>query len=259
MPPDRQRLPAPTWTPSVHALFDAVVALLGIASASAPVGAGSRRSTWRPSPPPSLRHLLRSESTPCADRRDVPQHRPRPLPPLGGDAADLHRDELRESPSSSTGSTRTTSPPTSPRQSYDDEELGRALASVTGGNPLLIIEALRHVDEAAGRWDPSTLPQGVREAVSRRLRLRAETNKALAAARSSAAGSRSTWSSVWSEKTSSTHRRGVEGWHRHRRTGRSIPVPPPSSDSRCRRAASDGVCGCTSSDRPPASKTEQGD
>ena len=66
---------------------------------------------------------------------------------------------------------------------YDDEELARALASVTGGNPFFLIEALRHVDESGGVWDPSTLPQGVREAVSRRLsRLPAETNKALAAA-----------------------------------------------------------------------------
>ncbi len=66
---------------------------------------------------------------------------------------------------------------------YHDEELARALASVTGGNPFFLIEALRHVDESGGRWDPSTLPQGVREAVSRRLsRLAAETNKALAAA-----------------------------------------------------------------------------
>src|SRR6185312_7232281 len=66
---------------------------------------------------------------------------------------------------------------------YDDEDLARALASVTGGNPFFLIEALRHVDESGGRWDPSTLPQGVREAVSRRLsRLPSETNKALAAA-----------------------------------------------------------------------------
>ncbi|GBG37430.1 hypothetical protein NJB14197_00340 [Mycobacterium montefiorense] len=66
---------------------------------------------------------------------------------------------------------------------YDDEELAHALASVTGGNPFFLIEALRHVDESGGVWDQSTLPQGVREAVSRRLsRLPAETNKALAAA-----------------------------------------------------------------------------
>ena len=49
--------------------------------------------------------------------------------------------------------------------------------------PFFLIEALRHVDESGGVWDQSTLPQGVREAVSRRLsRLPAETNKALAAA-----------------------------------------------------------------------------
>ncbi|MDQ1493581.1 MAG: hypothetical protein QOG69_64, partial [Actinomycetota bacterium] len=66
---------------------------------------------------------------------------------------------------------------------YNDEELARALASVTGGNPFFLIEALRHVDETGGVWDPTTLPQGVRETVSRRLsRLTAETNTALAAA-----------------------------------------------------------------------------
>lgn len=59
---------------------------------------------------------------------------------------------------------------------YDDEELGHALASVTGGNPFFLIEALRHVDESGGVWDPSTLPQGIREALSRRLsRLPIET------------------------------------------------------------------------------------
>lgn len=66
---------------------------------------------------------------------------------------------------------------------YEDEELARALASVTGGNPFFLIEALRHVAESGGHWDAGTLPQGVREAVSRRLsRLPAATNKALAAA-----------------------------------------------------------------------------
>ena len=57
------------------------------------------------------------------------------------------------------------------------------MASVTGGNPFFLIEALRHVDESGGVWDSTTLPHGVREAVSRRLsRLPNETNKALAAA-----------------------------------------------------------------------------
>jgi hypothetical protein len=66
---------------------------------------------------------------------------------------------------------------------YDDEELARAWASVTGGNPFFLIEALPHVDVSGGRWDPSTLPQGAREAVSRRLsRLSVETNKVLSAA-----------------------------------------------------------------------------
>ena len=79
--------------------------------------------------------------------------------------------------------TRTTSRAYVAKAGYDDEELGHALASVTGGNPFFLIEALRHVDESGGVWDSSTLPQGVREAVSRRLsRLPIETNKALAAA-----------------------------------------------------------------------------
>ena len=34
---------------------------------------------------------------------------------------------------------------------YDDEELARALASVTGGNPFFLIEALRHVEKCGGR------------------------------------------------------------------------------------------------------------
>ena len=89
---------------------------------------------------------------------------------------------------------------------YDDEELARALASVTGGNPFFLIEALRHVDESGGRWDPSTLPQGVREAVSRRLSRLAggDEQGPCAPPRWSAAGSLSSWSSAWSATTSST-------------------------------------------------------
>ena len=57
------------------------------------------------------------------------------------------------------------------------------IARTDARSSLGLDEALRHVDESGGHWDPSTLPQGVREAVSRRLsRLPAETNKALAAA-----------------------------------------------------------------------------
>ncbi len=131
---------------------------------------------------------------------------------------------------------------------YDDEELARALASVTGGNPFFLIEALRHVDESGGRWDPSTLPQGVREAVSRRLsRLPAETNKALAAA--AVVGSRFALDLVerWSARISSTRstkraRRASSSKSRAVATGSTTP----SSGSRCSPSWHPcGACGCT--------------
>ena len=85
---------------------------------------------------------------------------------------------------------------------YDDQELGRALASVTGGNPFFLIEALRHVDESGGQWDQTSLPQGVREAVTRRLSRRRRTpTKALGAAAVVATGLRWSWWSRWSALT----------------------------------------------------------
>lgn len=72
---------------------------------------------------------------------------------------------------------------------HHDADLGPALSTVTSGNPFFLIEVLRHIEESGGRWDPSTLPQGVREAVGRRLsRLSAEANEALLVA--AVAGSR---------------------------------------------------------------------
>ncbi len=120
---------------------------------------------------------------PCTDPWHVPQHRPRPLSPVGRDAWPTCTATAPRAASSSAASTRADVTTYLAEAGYHDEELARALASVTGGNPFFLIEALRHVDESGGQWDPSTLPQGVREAVSRRLsRLPAETNKALAAA-----------------------------------------------------------------------------
>ena len=167
-----------------YALFDAVVALLGIASASAPVVLILDDLHWAAKPTLLLlRHLLRFGDQ--ARVQIVGTYRSTDLDrshPLAAMLADLHRDGTADRLQLS-GLDEDDVTAYVAEAGYDDEELARALASVTGGNPFFLIEALRHVDESGGRWDPSTLPQGVREAVSRRLsRLPVETNKALAAA-----------------------------------------------------------------------------
>ncbi|MGV0606722.1 BTAD domain-containing putative transcriptional regulator [Mycolicibacterium sp. XJ1904] len=166
-----------------YAMFDAVVALLGTASATAPVVLILDDLHWAAKPTLLLlRHLLRFGDE--ARVQIIGTYRSTDLDrshPLAAMLADLHRDgtatRLQLSGLEEGDVTAYVA-----EVGYHDEELGRALATVTGGNPFFLIEALRHVEESGGRWDPSTLPQGVREAVSRRLsRLTAETNKALAA------------------------------------------------------------------------------
>ncbi len=167
-----------------YALFDAVVAVLGRASTSAPIVLVLDDLHWAAKPTLLLlRHLLRfGEHTRVqivGTYRSTDLDRAHPLAAM---LADLHRDGSATRLQLS-GLDEVDVSAYLAEAGYDDEELARALASVTGGNPFFLIEALRHVDESGGRWDPSTLPQGVREAVSRRLsRLPAETNKALAAA-----------------------------------------------------------------------------
>ncbi|AGB23747.1 putative ATPase [Mycobacterium sp. JS623] len=167
-----------------YALFDAVVALLGVASDIAPVVLVLDDLHWAAKPTLLLlRHLLRFGEH--ARVQIVGTYRSTDLDrshPLAAMLADLHRDgsdnrlQLRGLGEDDVSAYVA-------EAGYDDQELARALATVTGGNPFFLIEALRHVDESGGRWDPSTLPQGVREAISRRLsRLPEETNKALAAA-----------------------------------------------------------------------------
>ncbi|MDT7758827.1 MAG: hypothetical protein QOH27_4725, partial [Mycobacterium sp.] len=167
-----------------YALFDAVVALFEIASINAPVVLILDDLHWAAKPTLLLlRHLLRFGER--ARMQIVGTYRSTDLDrshPLAAMLADLHRDgtahRLQLSGLDEDDVTTYVA-----EAGYDDEELARALASVTGGNPFFLIEALRHVDESGGVWDQSTLPQGVREAVGRRLsRLPAETNKALAAA-----------------------------------------------------------------------------
>ncbi|MDQ1494556.1 MAG: hypothetical protein QOG69_1039, partial [Actinomycetota bacterium] len=167
-----------------YALFDAVVAVLGVASTSAPVVLILDDLHWAAKPTLLLlRHLLRFGEH--ARVQIVGTYRSTDLDrshPLAAMLADLNRDGSATRLQLS-GLDEVDVSAYVAEAGYDDEELARALASVTGGNPFFLIEALRHVDESGGRWDPSTLPQGVREAVSRRLsRLPAETNKALAAA-----------------------------------------------------------------------------
>ncbi len=176
----------PTSDPDTerYALFDAVVALLETASKSAPVVLVLDDLHWAAKPTLLLlRHLLRFGDH--ARVQIVGTYRSTDLDrshPLAAMLADLHRDGTANRLTLS-GLDEDDVTTYVAEAGYDDEELARALASVTGGNPFFLIEALRHVDESGGVWDQSTLPQGVREAVSRRLsRLPAETNKALAAA-----------------------------------------------------------------------------
>ncbi|OBF12263.1 hypothetical protein A5730_05190 [Mycobacterium sp. ACS4054] len=167
-----------------YALFDAVVGLLAMASASAPVVLILDDLHWAAKPTLLLlRHLLRFGEH--ARVQIIGTYRSTDLDrshPLAAMLADLHRDGTANRLALS-GLDEDDVTAYVAEAGYNDEELARALASVTGGNPFFLIEALRHVDESGGRWDQSTLPQGVREAVSRRLsRLPAEANKALAAA-----------------------------------------------------------------------------
>ncbi|HTC68519.1 MAG TPA: BTAD domain-containing putative transcriptional regulator, partial [Acidothermaceae bacterium] len=167
-----------------YALFDAVVALVEMASTEAPVVLVLDDLHWAAKPTLLLlRHLLRFGDR--ARVQIVGTYRSTDLDrshPLAAMLADLHRDGTANRINLS-GLDEDDVSAYVAKAGYDDEELGHALASVTGGNPFFLIEALRHVDESGGVWDPSTLPQGVREAVSRRLsRLPIETNKALAAA-----------------------------------------------------------------------------
>ncbi len=167
-----------------YALFDAVVALLEIASRTAPVVLVLDDLHWAAkSTLLLLRHVLRFGER--ARLQVIGTYRSTDLDrshPLAAMLADLHRDGSAHRLSLS-GLDEHDVTAYVAEAGYDDEELARALASVTGGNPFFLIEALRHVDESGGVWDQTTLPQGVREAVSRRLsRLPAATNKALAAA-----------------------------------------------------------------------------
>src|SRR6202012_785686 len=155
-----------------YALFDAVVALLEVASASAPVVLILDDLHWAAKPTLLLlRHLLRfgdhARVQILGTYRSTDLDRAHPLSAM---LADLHRsaDSGTANRLSLSGLDEDDVTTYVAEAGYDDQELAHALATVTGGNPFFLIEALRHVAESGGVWDQSTLPQGVREAVSRR-------------------------------------------------------------------------------------------
>ena len=167
-----------------YALFDAVVAALAAAASRAPVVLVLDDLHWAAKPTLLLlRHLLRFGDGMAV--QIVGTYRSTDLDrthPLAAMLADLHRDGRADRLSLGGLGEDDVSTYLS-ETGYDDDELARALTAVTAGNPFFLIEALRHVDESGGHWDPGTLPQGVREAVSRRLsRLASSTNQALTAA-----------------------------------------------------------------------------
>ncbi|MGH3587371.1 MAG: BTAD domain-containing putative transcriptional regulator, partial [Pseudonocardia sp.] len=140
-----------------YALFDAVVALLGVASADVPIVLVLDDLHWAAKPTLLLlRHLLRFGEH--ARVQIVGTYRSTDLDrahPLAAMLADLHR-EGSGSRVVLTGLNEDDVTTYVTEAGYDDE-LARALASVTGGNQFFLIEALRHVDESGGHWDPSTL------------------------------------------------------------------------------------------------------
>src|SRR6185437_8941674 len=134
------------------ALFDAVVALLALASAGAPVVVILDDLHWAAKPTLLLmRHLLRFGEH--ARVQIVGTYRSTDLDrshPLAAMLADLHRSAVPGTTNRIALSGLDQDDVTTyvAEVGYDDEELARALAAVTGGNPFFLIEALRHVEES---------------------------------------------------------------------------------------------------------------
>jgi DNA-binding SARP family transcriptional activator/tetratricopeptide (TPR) repeat protein len=151
-------------------LFDGFVRLMGAASDEAPLVVVVDDLHWAAKPTLlMLRHLLRAgEATPLmivATYRSTDLTRAHPL---AAALADLHRDATAER--LTLGGLGAEDVNAFLRAAgHDDERLGETLSTVTSGNPFFLIEVLRHVEETGRAWDAATLPQGVREAVDRRL------------------------------------------------------------------------------------------
>jgi class 3 adenylate cyclase/tetratricopeptide (TPR) repeat protein len=151
-------------------LFDGLVRLLGAAAGEAPLLVVIDDLHWAAKPTLLiLRHLLRAGGG--IRLLIVGTYRSTDLTrshPLAAALADLHRDATAErltlgglAAEDVTALLRAAG--------HDDERLGETLSAVTSGNPFFLIEVLRHLEETGRAWDAATLPQGVREAVDRRL------------------------------------------------------------------------------------------
>lgn len=175
-----------------YLLFDALVRLLATVSSERPLLVVVDDLHWAAKPTLLLlRHLLRSGDG--TRLQIVGTYRSTDLVrthPLAGILTDLHRDGTAER-LALTGFDVDEVTSYLSAAGHDDAHLGAALSTVTSGNPFFLIEVLRHVQESGGQWDRSTLPQGVREAVGRRLsNLSGPANDALLVA--AVAGSRFT-------------------------------------------------------------------
>jgi class 3 adenylate cyclase/tetratricopeptide (TPR) repeat protein len=162
-------------------LFDALARLFVAVSTEAPLVVVIDDLHWAGKPTLLLlRHLLRagegSRLLIVGTYRSTDLSRAHPL---AGVLADLHRDQTAER--LILGGLAADDVATFVRDAgHDDTRLGEALSTVTSGNPFFVIEVLRHLEETDGAWDPTTLPQGVREAVDRRLsQLSDHANEAL--------------------------------------------------------------------------------
>ncbi|HUP84628.1 MAG TPA: AAA family ATPase [Acidimicrobiales bacterium] len=164
-----------------YVLFDALVRLFAAVSAEVPVVLVLDDLHWAAKPTVLLlRHILRADNG--ARVLIVATYRSTELDfshPLAGALADLHRDGTTERIGlagldvANVGAYLAAA-------GHDAARLAPALSTVTGGNPFFLIEVVRNVEESNSTWSQSTLPQGVREAVGRRLsRLSAAAREAL--------------------------------------------------------------------------------
>lgn len=153
-----------------YALFDTVARLLVAVSKQRPILLVLDDLHWAAKPTLlMLRHILRFGDGAAVELLGTYRTTDLdPAHPLAGMLADLHREGTIERVMLG-GLDESDVNAFLEATGREDEELARTLSAVTSGNPFFLIEVLHHVDETGGEWDPNTLPQGVREAVGRRL------------------------------------------------------------------------------------------
>jgi DNA-binding SARP family transcriptional activator/tetratricopeptide (TPR) repeat protein len=153
-----------------QALFDAITELLVVASREAPLLIVLDDLHWAGKTTLSLlRHLLRNAGDArlfvVGTYRDTELARTHPL---AATIADLRRDRVADRVTLG-GLDAAEVAAYLAAVGNHDTALSRELSEVTSGNPFFLIEALRHVEESGGVWEPGSLPEGVREATGRRL------------------------------------------------------------------------------------------